>query len=221
MKKLICFALILSAPAFAATKSLERELKDLEVRDAVPSSKLVERIYSVQSRATPLKGRPEITVSMGQNFSGSGFLESSQWGVEGLFHITDRWGVAVGYSKVTNKFTSAANNLLNTSGYLPDVDYANSRLEARAIYNVFYGKFRFSRTQAMSFDNYLGLGVAQNDLRSGQATGPVAEVGFAFFFPYDVSIRVGVKDYFYRENRTLSQGNSHNVHGYLQTGYLF
>ncbi len=221
MKKLVWFALVLSAPAFAATKSLERELRDLDVKDAIPSSKLVERIYSVQGRATPLKGRPEITVSMGQNFSGSGFLDSSQWGVEGFFHITDRWGVAAGYSQVSNKFTKSAENLLKTSGFLPDVDYAKSRMEARLIYNVFYGKFRFSRTQAMSFDNYLGLGVVQHDLRSGQATGPVAEVGFAFFFPYDVSIRVGVKDYFYRENRTLSQGYAHNVHGYLQTGYLF
>ncbi len=221
MKHIVWLALVLAAPAYAATKSLERELRDLDVKDAIPSSKLVERIYSVQGRATPLKGRPEIAVSMAQNFSGSGFLDSNQWGVDAFYHITDRWGLGVGYSQVANKFTKAADNLLATSGYLPDVDYAKSRLEARVIYNVFYGKFRFSRTHAMSFDNYIGLGAAQNDLRSGQATGPVGEVGFAFFFPYDVSIRVGVKDYFYRENRTLSQGYGQNVHGYLQTGYIF
>ncbi len=214
-------ALTAGSVAMAAPKSLERELKDLDVKDAIPSSKLVERIYAVQGRATPLAMRPELTVAMAQNFSGSGFLETSQWTVEGIFHFSDRWAMAAAYSQVSNKFTKAANNLLNTSGYLPDVDYAKSRMEARALYNVFYGKFRFSRSQSMSFDNYLGLGAVQNDLRSGQALGAVAEVGFAFFFPKDISVRVGVKDYFYKENRTLSQGYAHNVHGYLQTGYLF
>lgn len=222
MKKLILILAAVSVSgAMAATKSLERELKDLDVKDPIPSTKLVERIYAVQSRVTPLSHRPEVTVSMAQNFSGSGFLDSNQWGVEALYHFNDRWGAAAGYSQVSNKFTKSANNLLNSSGYLPDVDYAKSRMEARALFNVFYGKFRFSRTQAMSFDNYIGLGVAGNTLRSGQAAGPVAEAGFAFFFPHDVSIRIGMKDYYYRENRTLSQGYTHNVHGYLQTGYLF
>lgn len=221
MRYLLVLLAISASGAMAATKSLERELKDLDVKDAIPSSKLTERIYSVQGRATPLALRPELTVSLAQNFSGSEFLDSNQWSVDGYFHITDRWAVAAGYSQVSNKFTKSANNLLNLSGYLPDLDYAKSRSELRAVYNVFYGKFRFSRSQSMSFDNYVSLGAAMNDLRSGQVTGPVADVGFAFFFPHDISLRAGIKDYYYKENRTLSQGYSHNVHGYLQTGYLF
>ena len=63
--------------------------------------------------------------------------------------------------------------------------------------------------------------IAQNDLRSGTSTGPVGDLGFAFWFGQHVSVRLGMKDYYYREDRALSQGYSHNVHGYLQTGYIF
>lgn len=221
MRFLILTLIMLPTLALGATRSLETELKQLEVKDAVPSSRLVERIYAVQSRMTPLKFRPEVGLAMAQNFGGSGFLDSSQWSVEGQFHFNDRFAMAAGYSYVTNDFSNSAKNFEERSGILPDVDYVKSRWEARAIYNLFYGKFRFTRNQSMSFDQYLGIGVAQNELRSGTSTGPIGEFGFAFWFGQHISMRLGAKDYYYREDRTLSQGNVHNVHGYLQTGYLF
>lgn len=215
-------ALVLaSATSQAATRSLETELKALEVKDAVPSAKLTERIYAVQSRATPLKHRVELTVAMAQNFGGTGFLDTIQTEGDAYFHFTDRFSMAAGYAHVSNKFTSAAKNLEQKSGILPDVDYATSRMELRALYNLFYGKFRFTRNQSLSFDQYLGFGVAQHELRSGQTVGALGDFGFAFWFGQHVSMRLGVKDYYYREDRTLSQGYSHNVHGYLQTGYIF
>lgn len=222
MKRLAVLVLLLPAFAYAApNRSLESELKQLEVKDAVPSSKLTERIYAVQSRITPLKNRAELGVALAQNFGGSGFLDSSQWSVEGQFHFTDRLALAAAYSQVTNEFTGSAKNLEEKSGILPDIDYVKSRTEGRLLYNLFYGKFRFTRSQSLSFDQYLGLGYAQNELRSGTSGGPVGEFGFAFWFGQHVSVRLGAKDYYYNENRTLSQGYAHNVHGYLQTGYLF
>ncbi|MGE4130376.1 MAG: outer membrane beta-barrel domain-containing protein [Bdellovibrionales bacterium] len=221
MRTLLALLLVFSSSSFATPKSLERELKDLDVKEAVPSSKISERIYAVQERITPLRHRFEIGVSAAQNYTGSSFLDSSQFSGELGFHITDRWAAALAYSHVVNEFTKGARNLANASGFLPDVDYALSRKEARATYNAFYGKFRLSRTQALSFDQYIGLGVVQNDLQSGQAIGPVAEIGFAFWLGKMAAFRLGVKDYYYREQSTLSKGNTHNVHGYLQTGLLF
>lgn len=218
---LIVLVALTSTISFAATRSLESELKSLDIKGPVPSSKLVERIYAVQSRATTLQNRPEIAVALAENFGGSGFLASNQWTAEARFHFSDRFSMAAAYSYVSNKFTGAAKNLEEQSGYLPDVDYVKSRYEARLLYNVFYGKFRFTRRQALSFDQYIGVGAAQNDLRSGTSTGPLGDLGFAFWFGQHLSIRLGAKDYYYSENRTLSQGYSHNVHGYLQTGYIF
>jgi outer membrane beta-barrel protein len=202
-------------------KSLEKELKELDTDDAVPSTRLQDRLYSVQMRAHPLTAKREILASYGQVFSGSEFLHSSQLAVEGQYHFDDRWAVAGGVARVANTFSSSANNLLNTAGYLPDVDYARWRLEARAQMNLLYGKIRFTRMQAVSFDQYLGLGVAYNDLRSGSSLGPVGDIGLAFWLGEHASVHLGVKDYYYAENRTLTKGYTHNAQAYAQAGYIF
>ena len=210
-----------SGSARLANKSLEKDLKDLDVQDAVPSAKLQERIYAVQARATPLKGKRELALTFGQVISGSDFLSSAQFGLEGQYHFNDRWFAAAAYSRVSNRFTASAESLQTSSGYLPDVDFAKSRLEARLGLNLFYGKFRFTSAQALSFDQYLGLGFASNQLRSGTSTGPVIDAGFAFYFPRQVAVHLGVKDYAYQENRLLTKGDTNNVQLYVQAGVLF
>ena len=70
--------LVMGTSAFATTRSLDRELKDLDVKDKIPSSRLSERIYAVQERITPLKFRPELNFGIAQNYGGSGFLETNQ-----------------------------------------------------------------------------------------------------------------------------------------------
>lgn len=222
MKRLVLIlTLLASVTAAAATKSLEKELKDLDMQDAVPSPRVSERMYAVQMRANPLSQKWEVLMSAGQVVSGSSFLNSRQFGAEGKYHFNDRWSVAGAYSQVQNKFNSSAENLLQTTGYLPDVDYAKSRLEARLHANLFYGKIRFTRTQAISFDQYVGVGAALNELRSGTSTGPVADLGFAFYLGKRATFHLGVKDYYYNESRTLSKGNTHNVQAYAQAGALF
>lgn len=207
--------------ARAETVPLETQMRGLEVRDSVPSGKVREDLYAVQPRATPLAGRWEALLGVGQNFTGSGFLTTRQVNVEAQYHFDNRWAVAGAYSWVNNEFSSSAKSLRQAEGMYPDIDYAIRRMEARAQFNLFYGKFRFSKRQAMSFDQYVGLGPAMQELRSGSTVGLVADVGFAFWFGSRVSVHVGAKDYYYKENRTLSQGYGHNVHGYLQTGILF
>lgn len=221
MKNLIYLLLMFSFAASAAPKSLESEIKDLEVKDAVPNSRLNERYYAVQARATPLAGRTEVLAGVAQNYSGSGFLDATQVSVDGLYHFDDRWALGGGFARVNNKFTASANNLQAVTGYLPDVDYARNRLEARGQVNLFYGKFRLTSKQAMGFDQYLALGPVINDLRSGTTTGLMGDIGFAFYFGKQISVHLGAKDYYYRENRTLTKGYGHNVHGYLQAGVLF
>lgn len=220
MRFLFALVMLTGSCAFAASKSLEKELKDLDVQDAVPASRLEERLYAVQGRATPLLERWEVLVSAAQSFSTGNFLESSQFGAEGQYHFTDRFSVAGAYSRVANRFNSSADNLQAQTGYLPDVDFAKSRLEARAQYSLFYGKFRFTRAQAMSFDQYWGAGLARNELRSGNVVGPVFDAGFAFYIGQKFTFHLGVKDYYYEENRTLSKGITNNVHGYVQAGLL-
>ncbi len=73
----------------------------------------------------------------------------------------------------------------------------------------------------MGFDQYVALGPVFNEMRSGTSAGWMGDVGFAFYFAKRFTFHLGVKDYFYEENRTLTKGYGHNVHGYLQAGALF
>lgn len=212
---------IFSAAALAAPGPLERDLKELEVRDPVPGNSLSDRIHTVQMRARPLSKKTEVLIGAGQILGGNGFLKTQNVSAEVQYHFNDRWSVAGAYSSLQNEFTASASRLQAATGLMPDVDYAKSRMEARAQVNLFYGKIRFTRRQAISFDQYFGLGLAQNELRSGSAGGPVADLGIAFWISKWGSLHLGVKDYYYKENRTLSQGNAHNVTAYAQAGMVF
>ncbi len=111
MKTLMFFLLFVVSQAFAAPKSLESELKDLDMQDPVPSTRLDERYYAVQARAMPLANKWEVLVGVAQNYSGSGFLDSSQISLDTLYHFNDRFAVGGGFARVNNKFTASANNL--------------------------------------------------------------------------------------------------------------
>jgi outer membrane beta-barrel protein len=221
MKQLLITALILvSSQAFAANGNLEDDLKSLDVQEAVPNQVSKEKLYSIQSRATSLKGRIEILAGAAQNYTGNGFLQTQQVGGELQYHLNDEWSVGLGYSQVFNTFKSDADRLLQEQGVLPDVDYAKTRMEAKIQYNLFYGKFRFSQESVMYFDQYWAGGYAQNKLGSGDSNGPMGDVGFAFWVKSWGSIHLGLKDYYYTEKAALSKGAHHNIHGYMQVGYL-
>ena len=218
---LIALTLVsLAQGAWAATGSLEDEIKGLDVQDAVPAQISKEKLYSIQNRNAPLKNRFEILVGFGENFTADSFLSSEQAGGELQYHLTDDWSVALAYHQVFNKFKDSADRLLETEGLLPDVDFARSRMEARVQYNLFYGKFRFTKDSVLYFDQYVSLGYAQNELGSGSSPGPVIDGGFAFWVSDWGSVHLGVKDYYYQEKARLSGGSRHNIHAYAQVGYL-
>ncbi len=221
LKPVLTFLAFLCLNAFAAPGPLEKDLKELEMRDPVPSARLNDRIYTVQMRARPLAGKKELLVGAGQGLGGNEFLKTNQLSFEGQYHFNDRWSVAAAYSSVQNEFTDSAKRLEAATGLQPDVDYAKSRTEGRVQFNAFYGKIRFTRTQAVTFDQYFGLGYAINNLRSGNAEGFVGDLGLAFWVGEMTAIHLGIKDYYYKESRTLSKGDTHNVLGYLQAGMVF
>jgi outer membrane beta-barrel protein len=217
---IVALSLFLSLPAQAATSSLEDDIKGLDVEGAAPAQITKEKLYSIQSRSSPLRKHLEILVGFGENFTGDSFLASEQVGAELQYHVTDDWSVALAYNQVFNKFKDAADNMLVADGLLPDVDFVRSRQELRVQYNLFYGKFRFTKDSVLYFDQYVSLGFAQNELGSGSSPGPVGDAGFAFWISDWGSLHLGVKDYYYEEKSRLSSGSHHNIHGYVQAGYL-
>ncbi len=201
--------------------TLESELSSLEVSNKVPSNISKEKLYSIQLRSVSLVKRSEVNLGWGQNLSSNSFLKSQQLDVKYMFHFNDKWALGLGYSQVYNEFTDSARRLADIQGVYPDLDFAKSRAEITAEYNIFYGKFRFTQDQAFYFDNYFALGMASSQLGSGTAQGPVADLGFAFWLSRWGSLRLGLKDYAYSEKRALTSGSANYVNGYVKMGYLF
>jgi hypothetical protein len=86
---------------------------------------------------------------------------------------------------------------------------------------VFYGKFRVSMDQVFYFDQYVALGAGSVGLNTGRQTAAVGDVGFVLWLGRKGSIRFGVKDYFYNEQRRLSSSRVHDLVGHIDAGFLF
>jgi outer membrane beta-barrel protein len=220
MKNLLLITLLTFTSLAAKAVDLQSELKTLDVSDSIPINSNNEKLYVIQPRAMELARRIEILAGGGQDFTGDGFLLSRQLTVEGQYHFDDRWSVSAAYSNLRNQFNSSAQNLVNSNGLVPDVDYTLSRFEVRAVYNLFYGKIRFTKDSATYFDQYVGVGLVNNQLSSGQNLGPVAEIGFAHWLGNWGSLRWGLKDYYVNEQSQLSSGNVHNLFGVVEVGYF-
>mgnify|MGYP001231063356 CR=1 FL=1 len=206
--------------AFAAQSSLDEELGALALPDETPAPAQSVRYQIVQDRSPELARRVALSVGAGQFVSGNGYLSTRTIGAAGTFYFDNKIGASVGYSKVNNKFTSSADRLQKTNGFLPDVDYAKSRFEATGLYNLLYGKFRVSRNTAFIFDQYFELGLALNSLSSGTAVGPVGGAGLVFWLNR-FNFRVSVKDYYYGEKSVYTEGSYHNIVLGTSAGVLF
>ncbi len=171
-----------------------------------------------RTRDINLKDRIEVLLSTGQNLSGNGFLRTNQVGVETQFHVNQKWAIDLGYSKVFNSFTSYADQYKSGQGVYPTTDQANSRIEARAQYHLFYGNVYFSDEKLVHFDQYIGFGVVRHELDSGVVFGPVLDVGIVSWVTRWITLHGGIKDYFYSEK---NQPPGHTLNGYLLLGVLF
>lgn len=209
------------AKASETPPTLEEQLKALDSGNQAPVAANREKLYAVQSRYLPLKFKSEFSAGGASNLTADSFLRTQQLEVAYRFHFNDRWSLGVAHAWVDNKFKSDADNLKTTNGAVPDVPYAITRTDLTVEYNVFYGKFRWSAETVSYFDQYIALGggnVAQN---TGTSSAIVADVGFAFWLGQWGSARLGLKDYYYKEEYRSGAQNTQNIHAHLDLGYLF
>ena len=223
--KLLILSILLPLQVFAAT-NLETELEKLDMaKGQAPQSISDEKLYSVQDRALPLKGRTEVTIGAGHQLTGDGFLETNQVSIGAQYHINEKWSVAGSYSNLYNKFTNAADEINQKQRMLPNVVYTTERTELRGEYNLFYGKFRVSREQVYYFDQYVGLGMTQNTTENNVETqkvdGYVADAGLALWVPPYGAARLGFKNYTQPEKKQNKTVSSNATQFYLAYSYVF
>lgn len=202
--------------------NLDNELQSLSMpANQLPSGASEEKLYSVQSRYSPLSSRHEVSVGGAMNFTPGNLLTSQQLDLTYRFHISDRWNVGLSGSMVFNSFSATGDRLLSQEAILPDVAYAKYKADLLIGYNIFYGKFRLSMEEVLYFDLYAAIGPGFVFLDSGRQTAAVGDLGFVFWMGKKLSARIGLKDDFYNEVRRQSSGMSHNLLGHLDIGILF
>lgn len=223
-KTFLALTLLSFATAQAATTStpLEKELDTLAVpADTAMVSTAKDKLYAIQTRYSPLAGRNEFAVTGGKNFNQDGSVDSNQYGAIYRYHMTDKWAVGMNYYKMNNTLSSSGKKLVNEKGVLPDRDYVNHQIDAMVEYNLFYGKMRFSPEKVVYFDQYWGVGAGQVTLGNSTTTAAVLDLGIAFWMGHRGSLRMGLKNDFYKEKNLNGTTSVHNMVGYLAFGFLF
>lgn len=201
--------------------SLEDQLQTLNLpSNQAPAAVSTEKLYSVQSRYNPLKGRFELAVGAAQDFTNSSFLISKQVGGSLRYHFNDRFSLGFVGAQVFNKFTDTAQQLIQAEGILPDVAYAKYRANLELAMNTFYGKFRVSTNSVLYLDQYIALGAGVAGLNRGNANMVTVDVGFAFWLGRQMVIRLGMKDHIYREVRQLSSATTQHWLGHVAIGWM-
>jgi outer membrane beta-barrel protein len=219
------FAAVLPAMAGAApaprTSSLEDQLQSLNLpANQAPAGVSTEKLYSVQSRYSPLSRRLELTVGAGQDFTNNAFLSSQQVGGGLRYHFNDRWSLGVNASAVFNSLTLTAQQMIAQDGIVPDAAYARNRWDANLAFNTLYGKFRLSMDQVFYLDQYIALGAGQVTLDRGTTAMGVLDLGFAFWMGRSGVVRVGVKNHLYQEQRQLASVLTQHWVGHLDIGWM-
>lgn len=213
----------LALNANASEVPLEEQMKLLDSPvNQLPAGVTVdsEKYYSVQSRYVPLRNRSEIDLNASQLLNGNGFLNTSQFGAAYRFHFNDNWNLSAHAAWMNNARSAAGDRLFSQEDILPDAAYLKNRYDLLLTRNLFYGKFRLTMDQVFYFDQFISLGGGYVNLDRNSSPEAVADIGFGFWMGRTGALRVGMKNYVYREQRRITASIVHDMNAYLELGLL-
>lgn len=201
---------------------LLQKLNDLNVpSDRVTPLISSEDLYSVNSRYSSLINRHELTFEGANNFNPDSHLKNETVSASYIYHLNSKWSFEYRYTEYQNELSAAGKKLFDDKKLLPDTDYALKSSEFLASYNTFYGKMRITEKQIVYFDQYITLGRGTIALASGETDLTSLDLGFAFWLGKSFSLRTGLRNEFYTQNRLSGSRDVQHSFGYLELGYLF
>ena len=209
------------ADAKSPQATLQEQLQALESTNTLPAAANREKLYAVQSRYLPLRFKHEFTLGGASNLTPDSFLATQQFEVGYRFHFNDRWALGLNQAWVSNTFKDAVNNIRTADGAVPDVPFAYSRSDMMLEMNIFYGKFRWTAETVSYFDVYAALGPGMVRQNTGTTGAAVGDLGFAAWLGQWGSVRMGLKDYYYKQTYRTGAQMAHNIHAHLDIGYIF
>lgn len=210
------------APGEKYVPTIEEQLESLALpSNETPANVSTEKLYSVQTRYNPLRGKHELGIIGGYNMTNADFVDSKSVGANYRYHFNDKHSFGLTYIQFENQLDQTGQDLLERESLLPDVDYVSSIAEANYGYNLFYGKFRLGMDKVFYFDQYWNFGAAAVDKNSGIAPAANIEAGLAFWMGRRGSIRLGFKNYFFQEENLTGERWNHDLISTLSINILF
>lgn len=210
-----------AAASPAPAVSLDDQLQSLSLpSNQPPASVSQEKLYAVQNRYSSLKWKSEFTFGGAKNFNADSFITATQLDLAYRIHLSDRFNLGLYGSKGYTSLSSAGERLM-TESILPDTAYVKYRANMMVGFNAFYGKIRFSMDHVVYFDQYIALGGGRVFLDTIPATAISGDVGFVFWLGKSGSIRMGLRDDFYNQQRRLASSQVHDLLGHVDVGVLF
>jgi len=214
-----------SSQYLLAADDLEQKLEALSLpSNQAPSlntGNSSEKLYSVQSRFVPLHLSSELKVAGAMNFTADSYIQSQELSLAYRFHINDRWNLNLSGAYVFNSFTDAGKKLYELERLIPDAAWVKYRGDLLAGFNPFYGKFRVSMDKVFYLDQYIAIGPGFVTTNKATAMALVGDIGLVFWAGRRLSVQVGFKDYFYKQQRELSSGYVNDILGHVDIGFLF
>ena len=219
---LVLFAALLPFPLRAEKGTLETHLDNLAIPDGRISPALSEdQIFIVNTRYSSLIERHEVSLLGGGNFTADSHLSMQLMALTYRYHLNDSWSFGGRFSRYSTSLSSAGEALLDNHQIVPDTDYALNAQEVFANYHTTYGKIRVTPRQVMYFDQYVALGLGVVELSRGRAPMGLLDLGFAFWPGGHASVRLGLKNEGYWQEKFKGQEFQHNMMGYVEIGWLF
>lgn len=218
---LLPLGLIATHAVASIDTSLDDELQSLRVSEnEMPKIVNQEKLFSVKDRYSPMSNRLEVSLGGGMNMTAPGFIDSQEGLFSARYFFSDQLYTKLGASYVGNGLSDSGALLLETDGIVPDLAYVKNRFDLLVGYQTFYGKFRLSMNSVLYFDHYVELGPGYLFLNASKSLSAVGGTGFVFWLGDWGSVRVGVRDYFFKEKRRLSEQSVHHLVTHLNVGYI-
>ncbi len=214
--------LILLSKVLFAQSNLEEQLEALKMpSNRLPDVVSREKIYAIQVRHNDLNKKHELVVGGGNQILGGGHLSQRRFGMGYFYHVNPRWALSVNATKAFNELNDEGELLLEKQELVPDKDFSKQAFDVQASYNAFYGKFRFSMDRTFYFDQYISLGIGIVDLYSRTAPMLTGDIGLNLWVHKSMSMRFGLRNELYREQRVTGETSNHNLIAHISMGYLF
>ncbi|MCY4643991.1 MAG: hypothetical protein OXB88_05180, partial [Bacteriovoracales bacterium] len=204
-------------------QNLSKKLNELELPSRFIEKTIAkEKLYSIQSRYTPLSDRFKLSFGGSQQIGDTGFISQREITLGGRYYFNDKWSLGSSYSYAFNSLTDSSRNLFREEGILPKVSFVKQRAEVTARRLLFYGKFRLNMDKVFYFDHFISLGPALMRLNTGDRIGMTADTGLTFWSGRNWNTLLGIKSHVFQ--KTKNGGEKYLVNQmqvYLSLGFLF